>query len=32
MARVTGIGGHFFKVRDPEATRNWYRDHLGMSN
>ncbi|MBK8506256.1 MAG: VOC family protein [Saprospiraceae bacterium] len=28
--RVTGIGGIFFKCDDPVATRNWYRDHLGL--
>lgn len=30
MSRVTGIGGIFFKARDPEALRAWYRDHLGL--
>ena len=30
MARVTGIGGVFFKARDPEAQAAWYRDHLGV--
>lgn len=30
-ARVTGIGGIFFKARDPEALRAWYRDHLGIA-
>jgi len=30
MKRVTGIGGIFFKARDPEALRAWYRDHLGI--
>ena len=29
-ARVTGIGGIFFKARDPEGLRAWYRDHLGL--
>ena len=28
--RVTGIGGIFFKSRDPDALRAWYRKHLGM--
>ncbi|MEO1171587.1 MAG: VOC family protein [Myxococcota bacterium] len=28
--KVTGIGGVFYKVKDPAATRNWYRDHLGI--
>jgi catechol 2,3-dioxygenase-like lactoylglutathione lyase family enzyme len=30
MKRVTGIGGIFFKARDPEALREWYRQHLGI--
>jgi catechol 2,3-dioxygenase-like lactoylglutathione lyase family enzyme len=30
MARVTGIGGIFFKARDPAAQREWYRKHLGL--
>ncbi|HZM14675.1 MAG TPA: VOC family protein [Candidatus Krumholzibacteria bacterium] len=30
MKRVTGIGGVFFKARDPEALRAWYREHLGL--
>jgi len=30
MARVTGIGGVFFKCRDLEKTKDWYREHLGM--
>ena len=30
MARVTGIGGVFFKARDPEALRAWYQRHLGF--
>lgn len=29
-ARVVGIGGTFFKARDPERLRAWYRDHLGL--
>jgi len=28
--RVTGIGGIFFKSKDPEAARNWYNEHLGF--
>jgi len=27
---VTGIGGIFFKARDPKALAAWYRDMLGM--
>lgn len=30
MAKVTGIGGVFYKVADPAATRAWYAEHLGM--
>ena len=29
-ARAVGIGGVFFKARDPETLRAWYRDHLGL--
>lgn len=31
MARVTGLGGIFFKCPDPAATRAWYADHLGLA-
>lgn len=30
MRRVTGIGGIFFKARDPQALAAWYRTHLGL--
>jgi predicted enzyme related to lactoylglutathione lyase len=30
MKRVTGIGGVFFKARDPKAMHAWYRLHLGI--
>lgn len=30
MAKITGLGGVFYVVRDPEATREWYRDVLGI--
>jgi predicted enzyme related to lactoylglutathione lyase len=30
MARVTGIGGIFFKARDREALAAWYREQLGV--
>lgn len=30
MQRVTGIGGIFFKSRDPDALAAWYRRHLGV--
>jgi predicted enzyme related to lactoylglutathione lyase len=28
MKRVTGIGGIFFKCKDPEKTKEWYKTHL----
>lgn len=31
MKRVTGIGGIFFKARDPRALAEWYQKHLGMN-
>lgn len=32
MAKVTGIGGVFFKVKgDRDALAAWYRDHLGLT-
>lgn len=30
MQRVTGIGGVFFKSRDPQALAAWYQRHLGL--
>lgn len=30
MKRVTGIGGIFFKAKDPVALRAWYQRHLGI--
>jgi len=30
MKRVTGIGGVFFKCKDPNAVREWYKTHLGL--
>jgi predicted enzyme related to lactoylglutathione lyase len=30
VKRVTGIGGIFFKARDPVALRAWYQRHLGI--
>jgi len=29
--RVTGIGGVFFRARDPKALAQWYQDHLGVT-
>lgn len=30
MKRVTGIGGIFFKAKNPKALQAWYRLHLGI--
>ncbi|HXT63968.1 MAG TPA: VOC family protein [Pyrinomonadaceae bacterium] len=32
MKRVTGIGGIFFKAKDPEKLKAWYRTHLGIES
>lgn len=29
--RVTGIGGVFFKAKDPKAVKEWYNKHLGLN-
>ncbi|WP_318845632.1 VOC family protein [Chryseobacterium sp. JV558] len=29
--RVTGIGGIFFKCKDPKKMREWYESHLGLA-
>lgn len=31
MKKVTGIGGIFFKCKDPQLIKDWYKKHLGMS-
>lgn len=30
MKRVTGIGGIFFRAKDPKALGDWYKTHLGI--
>lgn len=30
MKKVTGIGGIFFKCKDTEKMRSWYKDNLGL--
>ncbi|MBT8321344.1 MAG: VOC family protein [Eudoraea sp.] len=29
--RVTGLGGFFFKTRNPDMIKDWYRDRLGLN-
>lgn len=31
MKKVTGIGGIFFKCKDPDKVKEWYRKHLGLN-
>lgn len=31
LKRVTGIGGIFFKCKDPKNMRAWYQTHLGIN-
>ncbi len=31
LKKVTGIGGIFFKCKDPKAVREWYQTHLGLN-
>ena len=30
LERVTGIGGFFFRARDPDALAAWYQERLGV--
>lgn len=32
MEKVTGIGGIFFRARDPKALAQWYTTHLGIDD
>jgi glyoxylase I family protein len=31
MEKVRGIGGLFFRARDPKALASWYQQHLGVT-
>jgi predicted enzyme related to lactoylglutathione lyase len=31
MKKVTGIGGVFFKCKDPKKVKEWYKTHLGLN-
>lgn len=31
LKRVTGIGGIFFKCKDPGKMKEWYKTHLGLN-
>ena len=32
MKKVTGIDGVFYKVKDQEAHKSWYKKHLGIES
>lgn len=31
IKKVTGIGGVFFKCKDPKKIKEWYKQHLGLN-
>jgi predicted enzyme related to lactoylglutathione lyase len=31
MERVEGLGGFFFKAKEPKVLAQWYADHLGIT-
>ena len=31
IKKVTGIGGIFFKCKDPNKVKDWYKTHLGLT-
>lgn len=31
LKKATGIGGIFFKCKDPKKVRDWYQAHLGLN-
>lgn len=31
MEKVTGIGGFFFRAKNPDALANWYEERLGVT-
>jgi predicted enzyme related to lactoylglutathione lyase len=31
LKKVTGLGGIFFKCKDPKKVRAWYQTHLGLN-
>ena len=31
LKKATGIGGIFFKCKDPKKVREWYKTHLGLN-
>ena len=31
MEKVNGIGGFFFRAKDPQTLAKWYKQHLGIN-
>lgn len=31
MEKVTGVGGVFYRAKDPAALKAWYAEHLGVA-
>jgi glyoxylase I family protein len=31
MEKVNGIGGIFFRAKNPDTLKQWYHDHLGVT-
>ncbi|MFC3078062.1 VOC family protein [Phenylobacterium terrae] len=31
MEKVVGVGGVFFRARDPQGLARWYEEHLGIT-
>ncbi|WP_209402518.1 VOC family protein [Pseudozobellia sp. WGM2] len=29
--RVTGLGGFFYKTKNPDQIKDWYKNHLGLN-
>lgn len=29
--RVTGLGGFFFRTKNPDKIKTWYKNHLGLN-
>ncbi len=29
--RITGLGGFFFRTKNPDQIKDWYKNHLGLN-
>lgn len=32
MQKITGIGGYFFRAKDPQALGKWYEENFGINS